>query len=56
MRITDIIWETDGYDVDLPTTVEIPSDIERDDEDAIIDYLSDEYGYLVIAWIYEDEH
>ena len=43
MKATDIIWETDGVDVDLPTEVEIPTEIE-DDDDAITDYLSDTYG------------
>ncbi len=49
MKATDIIWETDGVDVDLPTEVEIPTEIE-DDDDAITDYLSDTYGFLVIDY------
>jgi hypothetical protein len=50
MKAVDIIWETDGEEIDLPTEVELPSDFERDDEDAITDYLSDEYGWLVISY------
>lgn len=46
MKATDIIWVTDGEDVELPTEVEIPVEIEGDD-DAITDYLSDTYGFLV---------
>lgn len=46
MKATDIIWVTDGEDVELPTEVEIPVEIE-DDDDAITDYLSDTYGFLV---------
>jgi hypothetical protein len=48
MKATDIIWETDGKEIDLPTEVEIPSNIE--DDDAICDYLSDTYGFLVISF------
>lgn len=40
----DIDWETDGYEIELPTQVRIPNNVE---EDYIADYLSDEYGYLV---------
>ena len=46
MKATDIKWVTDGEDVTLPSEVEIPSQIEGDD-DAIADYLSDTYGWLV---------
>jgi hypothetical protein len=47
MKATNIIWETDGYDIDLPNEVIIPNNI---DEEYIADYLSDEYGYLVISF------
>ena len=43
MRIFNIDWETDGYDVDLPKEVTI----ESMEEDMIADYLSDTYGWLV---------
>lgn len=46
MRATDIKWVIDGEDIQLPTEVEIPTEIE-DDNDAIADYLSDTYGVLV---------
>ena len=46
MKATDIKWVTDGEDVTLPSEVEIPAQIEGDD-DAIADYLSDTYGWLV---------
>lgn len=49
MKATGIIWETDGFDIDLPTTVEIPNELEND-EDSITDYLSDKYGFLVIDY------
>lgn len=44
MKVTDIEWEIDGEDVDLPTEVEVDDDL-LDDE--IADYLSDTYGWLV---------
>jgi hypothetical protein len=44
MKATNIKWETDGYAVDLPSSVDIPSNVE---EEYIADYLSDEYGFLV---------
>lgn len=50
MKITNITWETDGEEVVLPTEVDLPNSIEPDDDDAINDYLSDTYGWLVIDW------
>lgn len=44
MKVTDIIWETDGEVVDLPNEVEVDDDM-LDDE--VADYLSDTYGWLV---------
>ena len=44
MKVTDLIWETDGEVVDLPSEVEVDDDM-LDDE--IADYLSDTYGWLV---------
>lgn len=53
MKITDITWETDGLEPEelgLPTEVELPEDVDADDDDAINDYLSDTYGWLTIDW------
>jgi len=44
MLVSDIIWVTDGYEISLPTEVEV-SDNMSDDE--VADYLSDTYGFLV---------
>jgi len=44
MKVTNIIWETDGEDVELPNEMEIPNSV---DEEEIADYLSDETGWLV---------
>ena len=53
MKIKNITWETDGEEVDLPTEVDLPNGIELNDDDAINDYLSDTYGWLVIGWYVE---
>lgn len=45
MKVTGIVWDTYGEDVDLPTEVEVPDDM--DDEDDIADYLCDRFGYCI---------
>jgi hypothetical protein len=53
MKIKNITWETDGLEPEelgLPTEVELPKDIDANDDDAINDYLSDTYGWLTIDW------
>ena len=53
MKIVDITWETDGLEPEelgLPAEVELPKDIDADDDDAINDFLSDTYGWLVIDY------
>lgn len=47
MKAINIDWETDGFEVNLPNEVEIPSDI---DEDGVTDYLSDTYGWLINSY------
>ena len=46
VKVTDIEWDTDGEDVDLPTEciVEVPYDATTDQ---IVDKLSNEYGYCI---------
>ena len=59
MKITNITWETDGLDAEelgLPTEVELPNNIDGDDDDAINNYLSDTYGWLTIDWIATDDN
>ena len=62
IKVTDIDWDTDGEDVDLPTEVDIPyydldlDGTEEDDyiiEDEISEYLSDVYGWLHNGFDYE---
>lgn len=55
--ISDIDWDTDGEDVELPTTVIIsnPENFLFDDIDgyppAIDEYLSDKYGYCLNSFV-----
>lgn len=37
-------WETDKEEVSLPSEVKVPADL---DDDQIVDYLSDKYGWFV---------
>lgn len=56
MKIANIYWETDGIEQEslgLPYEVELPDGIDADDDDAINNYLSDTYGWLVIDWCVE---
>ena len=50
MKIRNIVWATDNEEVDLPTEIDLPNDIDPDDYDAINNYLSETYGWLVIDW------
>lgn len=50
MKITDIVWDCEELDQDeigLPSEVEVPDEVE---EDEIADWLSDEYGWCVLAY------
>ena len=52
IKVSGIVWETDGEDVDLPDEMEIPSDIEGDE---IESYLSNETGFLVLSYLVQHE-
>ncbi len=49
IKITNIDWDTDEHNVDLPQQVEL----EVDHEDEIVDKLSDEYGWCIYKLNYE---
>ena len=53
VKFTNIDWETDGEEVNLPTelTLEVDDDVDLDEEGA--DILSDEYDWLVNGFDYE---
>lgn len=61
-KATDIRWETDGYNVNLPTEMEIPSrfiDDDGIDEDAVPDWLSNTTGYLhsgLTLWTIDEQN
>ena len=43
MKAVNIIWDTDGENVVLPTEIDIPNGM--DNEDEISDYISDVTGF-----------
>jgi len=43
-KVTEIEWDTEEDEIDLPKEVYINHDIE---EDEIVDFLSDEYGWCI---------
>ena len=59
MRVTDIVWDTDDpEDFGLPNQVEIPEGIVpvglvEDElisyEEEVFNYLSDQYGFLILS-------
>lgn len=54
--VSDIIYDTDGEDVDLPSelTIEVPDDVEQDDiEEYIGDKISDKTGFCHIGYTVE---
>ena len=45
MKAINIVWDTDGEEVDLPEEVSIPLDILNMED--ITEYLSDKYGWCI---------
>ena len=52
MKATNIIWDTDGEDVDLPTEILLPPGMT--DEDEISDYISDVTGFCHMGFELEE--
>ena len=46
-------WETDGEEVDLPSEVVLPADINPGNNDDVCNFLSDTYGWLVLGYSYD---
>lgn len=44
---TNIEWDIEGLDLDLPAEMEIPVDIA---DDAVADYLADQTGFCVVSY------
>jgi hypothetical protein len=49
-KVTDIEWDTDGEDVDLPTETILHSDTDSIDDDEVVDILSGTYGWCVLSF------
>ena len=45
MKAINILWDTDGEEVNLPDEIEIPDWVDKEDNDEISDYLSDTTGF-----------
>lgn len=45
--VTEIEWDTDGEEADLPTETSVPEDVGLD---GIADYLSDRFGFCVYGF------
>ena len=45
MKAINILWDTDGEEVNLPNEIEIPDWVDKEDDDEISDYLSDTTGF-----------
>jgi|TARA_B100000287_G_C20365389_1_gene675560 hypothetical protein len=55
IKTTNIDWDTDNEQVDLPQVVELEIDGDNDEEGPyeIADKLSDEYGWCIRGLAYE---
>jgi len=53
--LTEIIWDTDGEEVELPTQLEIDTAAEgiEDIETGVADWLADRYGWCVTGYTQE---
>ena len=45
MKAINILWDTDGEEVNLPNEIEIPDWVDKENDDEISDCLSDETGF-----------
>lgn len=56
VRFSNIKWDTDGIDTDLPEALVmgVPFDDETDLSIEGADFLSDEYGHCVLSFDFEE--
>jgi hypothetical protein len=52
IKFFDIQWEIDDSDIDLPENVEVIVNADFDVDNDGADFLSDEFGYLVLSFKY----
>ena len=50
MKAINILWDTDGEEVNLPNEIEIPDSVDKEDDDEISDYLSDITGFCHLGF------
>ena len=50
MKAINILWDTDGEEVNLPNEIEIPDYVDKEDDDEISDYLSDITGFCHLGF------
>ena len=50
MKAINILWDTDGEEVNLPNEIEIPDWVDKEDDDEISDYLSDTTGFCHLGF------
>ena len=50
MKAINILWDTDGEEVNLPDEIEIPDWVDKEDDDEISDYLSDTTGFCHLGF------
>jgi hypothetical protein len=53
VRFSNINWDTDGTEVDLPDEVTLDVDDDLDVDEAGADVLSDHYGWCVLNFNWE---
>ena len=49
VKVTDIVWDTDGEPVELPPELQLS----LDDDDCVADILSDMFGWCVESLVVE---
>ena len=54
MKAINILWDTDGEEVNLPNEIEIPDWVDKEDDDEISDYLSDTTGFCHFGFEFVD--
>ena len=47
MKVVNIKWDTDGYNVHLPPEAELPDNVK---EDMVAEFLSDTFGFGVFGF------
>lgn len=54
IKFSNIVWDTDGEEVDLPS--EVTLEVDEDSDVALdgADMLSDKYGWCVVSFSFEE--